>query len=1503
MLKKYSLVISTLLLTILFVKLYTNYADSFNEIKTNINVSTVDLSIGDSAAIYNVLHSQKYFPNKEDSRFVSGFIATKIKNGQTLPTLYDLNKRIWQIPDSLIEKEKTEYFISKLSSSRKDIGLDDEYNTIDINTLPSIATLDPNMTGEISVSVFNSLDNPSLIDKLLHKKGDPCENIVVRLSEQLININDYTTKRNTIKYLKTDQNGKVFFKGLDVNKSYSVLPINPGSEFGASKGTIGGPLLNCSNGEKGKLNCSFTQQEHRIRIFDAQTLKQIKEDRSLIVRSPSDFETLLTVYVALFFAAWWGLVLITKRKKRRIDISLIAILMTLTGLCLLTMFSLNDPLTDKLLGVDMAKGIIAGVFIIYLLQSVDFKKFYQNQFKIGFDIPLEIVKWLFKPFKKKVSYLTDILSNRTAPFPFKLLALICILCCIPFLLLDILRITLLCPFISRAIERLPKGCGYLFLALFLTALLFTPLGVSIGGMKVNLNVGIVFQPSEIAKYLIVVFMAAFFSINANSIVQYSKEGNAGLFGSKIKMLTTIIIGLGLLMGIYLVLGDMGPALVLAFTFIILYSVIKSKIDLEGLTPTNQLKQILSCDLAMLIYGILSYVFFLLIGNKMSNMPLLCVAWFVFWILLGSTRKQIIETPILFNLIITAFIFGGSIMSGKLLGNNSKFASVAERLDSRIEMCTNTWGTLPIDAMKADAGQNTQVAEGLWGLASGGIFGQGLGNGTPHFIPAFHTDMILESIGEQMGLIGLVFIIILIAVLLRKTIVLGYKSTHPFIFYLCTGIAVVTAVQFIIISLGSTGVIPLTGVTVPFLSYGKVSMILNLVAYGIILSITTYEKNEIQVTESDSDKLIKRNIGKYNYTVSILSWSYCIVTIFIMGVFYYYQIFARNSTMIRPVYVNNDSGIPVIQYNPRIEQLTNKMFIGDIYDRNGVLLATSNITNLTDEKQISYYRAAFGNKYFIDTSKRQSRYYPFGKHLMFMLGDLNSDLFTFHSENTGYSAEIRHFSDLRGYNRRVDKKGNQLPKVILSSSNMQIDKWHAANKEYKDTVALLNYTALLPYLKAGVNSNKLKKYNNREKGEEIIPKDKYLTIDALLQTKIQHGLEDIFQNNIETKLSDKNEKIRLEIHKNIKEELKKVRVSIVILDANKGDLLASANYPLPSPERLKSEIVNNQIPSYRDYDKPKDWEAYTDLDLGLLYPTHPGSTAKVMSALAGLKKAGISKELGKSNYKYKIYRSQKVGDEPPFSNGKGKDKPTDYVIYDMRDALVWSSNCYFINFINDHMLYNELVSIYRTVGARINYDMPYVLSYADSSSIDRFYNNISTTSINDAILKYRDYIEKKETKPMRDPIWQWTWGQGDLTATPLAISRVASIVANRGKLATTRFTLDEESQIIPVISEKEAETLDSYMHDEAILHTSYKFAANDNVGGKTGTAQNKYNEGKRNAKTIVDGWYMFYIKASNNDYSDLAVAIRIEHGKSSTYAKHLARDFVMETLKEMHYISQ
>ena len=1502
--KKFLLIIVTVIIGLLFFKLSSNYSERFEDIEDAYKKGhCVNLVKGiEPNKIASLLMANEYVSNKKDAQFIAEQLSKKLEKGQKLATLYDLNKRAWQVPATVIDsfvnvaeetnakgkKSKKEESAEDsdlkhhLVLSQNSLGVDSLFNTLKVESLKTEVNLGEKNNGKIIAIVKEKDPNANFIKSKLHKDKVPCKEVIVRLSAHYLNKTKDGVKDSVVilGHAKTNADGKAVFAGLDTALSYSVRPIKNGYEYGSAKGTIGGNLS--QTGKDDTLTCEFTQQEHRLRMFEATTLKMIKEDQTMTIRSPKEFEDTLIAYLLVYFAMWWGLYLINIRKKGTIDESILSILMLLTGICILTMFSINDPLTDKLLGVDMAQGIIAGVVIIGLLQKVDFVKLYQGQSKVGFDIPLECFKWIFKPFKTKVLYFAQALTDPKKNFVIKILSLVGVVICLPFILLDIIQLTRLSNKINTLLDKLPKGSGYILAALMLTLLLFTPLGASVGGMKVNLNIGILFQPSEIAKYLVIFFMAAYFCKNADNIVKYSEEGNAKLFGAKMKMLAGVVVGLLILMGIYFVLGDMGPALVLAFTFIILYSIIKSKIDLEKVDKSKHTAKIFTCDLAWLIYGILTFLVCLYLGYLWKGrMWVTCLLWFVAWISIGLKRKQIFETAIIFNLIISAFVFGAQMSSVP------GFDTVAKRLADRNEMCTNTWGTLPINGVEGDAGENTQVAEGLWGLASGGFTGQGLGNGTPHAIPAFHTDMVLESMGEQLGLFSIISIIILLALLMRKTIVIGYRTTHPFVFYLCLGIAIVTAVQFIIISLGSTGLVPLTGVTVPFFSYGKVSMILNLTAFGIILSIS--KRNSLESLPGDIAALKKKDMEKYSHSVALLSLAYTIFAIFLCSVFFKYQVLERDEILVRPVYVNNANGVPVIDYNPRISRLTRKMPSGDIYDRNGVLLATSEASKLSEKKHKDVYNSL--DLEACDTTKNLSRYYPFGEQMFFMVGDYNSGIFFSSHEKyaRGYMAEARHLDTLRGFNNTKYDAQNKPVKVELKSKEYRPDKYFKDDQEYTSSATVVrDYSPIIELLKDGyyyypkkmISRDIIAKYQDDEKGLSE-PNDIQLTVDAELQTKVAQGLEEYFKE------------------KYAGSSYKKARASIVILDAKNGDLITSTSYPIANMDILKSKDLPNR---YSDSEKEPTLKAYTDMDLGLFYGTAPGSTAKVMSAMAGFNGCG----LGVKDTNYVIYhvdkdKTEKTGLEPPGT-------------VDMWTALVNSSNCYFINLINDKKLYKQLADIYSAVGVSINKEASYRVDYSTYDPNSDWKRQIISQDYKAASI-YQRYVKNrldKEGRPtnikkMRlHPAWFWAWGQGTMDATPLSMARVASIPANNGYMPITRYLLSDKVNSVQVMKSAEANALNSIMKAESREHSHF---TEQNIGGKTGTAERVMPSKTKRQNRRNDAWYMCFVenvKVRTNGQeqtTSLAIALRIERlygGEHSSHASRFIREHLLDILAESGY---
>lgn len=138
----------------------------------------------------------------------------------------------------------------------------------------------------------------------------------------------------------------------------------------------------------------------------------------------------------------------------------------------------------------------------------------------------------------------------------------------------------------------------------------------------------------------------------------------------------------------------------------------------------------------------------------------------------------------------------------------------------------------------------QLVQGLIALAAGGIGGQGLGQGDPGVVPVVTTDFILAAIGEELGLAGIAVILALLLFLVFRGLSIAIRSQDGFRKLLATGLMATMGIQTIVIVGGTTRLMPLTGVPLPFLSYGGSAAIANFAIAGLILKISAQEGRQI-----------------------------------------------------------------------------------------------------------------------------------------------------------------------------------------------------------------------------------------------------------------------------------------------------------------------------------------------------------------------------------------------------------------------------------------------------------------------------------------------------------------------------------------------------------------------------------------------------------------------------------------------------------------------------------
>ena len=130
----------------------------------------------------------------------------------------------------------------------------------------------------------------------------------------------------------------------------------------------------------------------------------------------------------------------------------------------------------------------------------------------------------------------------------------------------------------------------------------------------------------------------------------------------------------------------------------------------------------------------------------------------------------------------------------------------------------------------------QVAHSLWAFATGGAFGTGLGLGDPQWMPAAHTDLILAALGEEWGFLGVLGVIAIYAALVWFGLRVALRARSDYNFFLALGLTLAFTLQIVLIAGGVLALIPLSGVVVPFLSYGRTGLITNFAIIGILFSL-------------------------------------------------------------------------------------------------------------------------------------------------------------------------------------------------------------------------------------------------------------------------------------------------------------------------------------------------------------------------------------------------------------------------------------------------------------------------------------------------------------------------------------------------------------------------------------------------------------------------------------------------------------------------------------------
>ena len=211
------------------------------------------------------------------------------------------------------------------------------------------------------------------------------------------------------------------------------------------------------------------------------------------------------------------------------------------------------------------------------------------------------------------------------------------------------------------------------------------------------------------------------------------------------------------------------------------------------------------------------------------------------------RQQDLGSSLLFFGLFVVMLYVATERRGWIFVGGSLFlvgAVLASRFISHVQARVDIW-LHPLHYYQATSGPvSDQLVESMFGMAWGGLLGRGFGNGDPWRISYANSDFIMGAIGEELGLTAVIAIIVCYGLLVERGLRTAIICRDDFGKLLCVGLAATFAIQVFVVVGGVTGLIPLTGLTTPFLSYGGSSLVANWVIVALLLRVSDHARRPL-----------------------------------------------------------------------------------------------------------------------------------------------------------------------------------------------------------------------------------------------------------------------------------------------------------------------------------------------------------------------------------------------------------------------------------------------------------------------------------------------------------------------------------------------------------------------------------------------------------------------------------------------------------------------------------
>lgn len=297
----------------------------------------------------------------------------------------------------------------------------------------------------------------------------------------------------------------------------------------------------------------------------------------------------------------------------------------------------------------------------------------------------------------------------------------------------------------------------------------------------------------------------------------------------------------------------------------------------------------------------------------------------------------------------------------------------------------------------------QLAQSLWAFAAGGLAGMGLGLGSPEFVPAVHTDLVLAAIGEELGFLGVLSCLALYALIAWRGFRVARGAGDDYALFLALGLTLNVVLEALLIAAGAVGLVPLTGVVMPFVSYGRSALILHLLGLGMLWSLSARRGEAAGGVVASALKVAFA--GPRRVLVAVIAALFGAVAIKAAEV----QVVRADATLVRESLELQGDGELRYQANPRLRRAAASLPRGDVLDRNGVVLATSRWAALARQQD---RLEELGVDLAAACDPDDPRHYPFGGLTYHLLGDLVSQR-DWGAGNAAF-VERRHAAALAGF---------------------------------------------------------------------------------------------------------------------------------------------------------------------------------------------------------------------------------------------------------------------------------------------------------------------------------------------------------------------------------------------------------------------------------------------------------------------------------------------------------